>query len=101
MVSADCCVKSYHAMKSVKAVLNTANYHFGGAGGTVTQTSAPHDDNLSEGLNRLWSRVHMYSERAAKSIICESVMLAAYHVRCLLDVGITSICLYNLIMMTF
>jgi hypothetical protein len=84
-------LKTFHKMKSIKAVLDSAHHHFGKAQGLVSKpgAKAKHDTRLSDGLNRIWARYHSYSQSATKAIIGQTVMLAAYHIRCLLDVDIT------------
>ena len=75
-------LKTFHKMKSIKAVLDNAHRHFGTMQGSVSKpgAQAKHDARLSDGLNRIWGKYHLYSQTATKAIIAQSVMLVAYHI---------------------
>lgn len=82
-------------MNSVKAVLIKACDHFGVADEVVAPQVIKQTE-LPGGIDRLWNRYYTYSETAGKAIIGQTVMLAACHIRCLLDVNIVYInsCIY-------
>lgn len=85
--------KTFHSMRSVKAVLNNTRRHFVAAGPSEESMDIHddlHDDQLSGCLNKLWKKYHMFSESASKAIIGQTVALAAYHICCLLEVDICS-----------
>ena len=81
--------KFFASMLSITHVINGAADLFTKTKGKeVERIDTQPDGNLSDGLNKLWRRFGMFSDRATAANICQNLVLVAYHLRCLLEVGL-------------
>ena len=88
--------KSFHLMHSIKALIGKAETLMKGKSQNGKEKAIPAlyakeimaGNDLSNGLQQLWGKFHALSEKAAIISIHQNVLLAAYHIRCFLEVGL-------------
>ena len=87
--------KSFASMSSItKVITDAAALLTKVKGNTVEKVDNQADGTLSEGLNKLWRRFGIFSDRASVASICQNLVLVAYHVCCLVEVRLFGSMIY-------